>query len=83
MPMTHNLAVKVVTGALGAERNALTTLVAKGTLLPARGSEHFRAARDFRAGDGECLDFEVYEQAEGVDDPNLNLAGRNDSHLIR
>ncbi len=74
MPMTHDLAVKVVSGSSGAERNALTTLVKKGTLLPARGIEHFRAARDLRAGDGTCLDFEVYEQAEGVDDPTLNLA---------
>ena len=27
-----------------------------------------------RAGDGTCLDFEVYEQADEVDDPTLNLA---------
>jgi molecular chaperone DnaK len=73
MPMTHDLAVKVVTGPSGAERNILVTLVKKGTLLPAKGSELFRAARDLRAGDGKCLDFEVYQQAEGVDDPALNL----------
>jgi molecular chaperone DnaK len=73
MPMTHDLAVKVVTGPSGAERNILVTLVKKGTVLPAKGSERFRAARDLRAGDGKCLDFEVYQQAEGVDDPALNL----------
>lgn len=72
-PMTHDLAVTVVQGAQGAERNVLCTLVKKGTLLPARGVEPFRAARDLRAGDGRSLDFEVYEQAEDVSDPALNL----------
>jgi molecular chaperone DnaK len=66
MPTTHNLAVKT-------QRNTLTTLVKKGTLLPTSGMDRFRAARDFRAGDGSYLEFEVYEQADGVDDPAVNL----------
>jgi molecular chaperone DnaK len=74
MPMTHNLAVKIVTGAIGSERNILMTLVKKGTLVPKSGVEHFRAARALRKGDGKYLDFELYEQTEGVDDPELNLA---------
>jgi molecular chaperone DnaK len=73
MPMTHTLAVKIAAGAIGAERNVLMTLVKKGTPVPKTGVEHFRAARDLRAGDGKYLDFELYEQAEGVDDPDLNL----------
>lgn len=73
MPMPHNLAVKIAAGAFGAERNALELLVEKGMLLPTSGSKRFRAARDLHAGDGTHLDFEVYQQTEGVDDPELNL----------
>src|SRR5450755_1864868 len=73
MPMTHNLAVKVVSSASGVERNTLATLVKKGALLPKSGAEHFRASRDLRSGDGSYLEFEVYEQIEEVEDPSLNL----------
>ena len=73
MPMTHNLAVKVVSSISGAERNTLHTLVKKGTLLPKSGAEKFRASRDFRAGDGNHLEFEVYQQVDEVNDPALNL----------
>jgi molecular chaperone DnaK len=73
MPMTHNLAVKVLDSGSGAERNSLHTLVKRGTMLPKRGAEQFRAARDLRSGGGGYLDFEVYEQADDVDDPSLNL----------
>jgi molecular chaperone DnaK len=73
MPMTHNLAVKVVSSASGVERNTLATLVKKGALLPKSGAEHFRASRDLRSGDGSYLEFEVYEQVEEVEDPSLNL----------
>jgi len=73
MPITHTIAVKVVKGSAGTERNALSELVKKGTPLPTSGMEKFRAARDLRANDGTYLDFELFEQAEGVDDPELNL----------
>ncbi len=73
MPMTHNLAVKVVSSMSGVEKNTLFTFVKKGTLLPKSGAERFRASRDFRSGDGGCLEFEVYQQAEDVSDPSLNL----------
>ena len=73
MPITHTIAVKVVKGAPGVERNTLAQLVIKGTPLPASGMEKFRAARDLRANDGTYLDFELFEQAEGVNDPELNL----------
>lgn len=74
MPMTHNLAVKVVSNISGVEKNTLVTLVRKGTLLPKSGAERFRASRDFRSGDGKYLEFEVYEQADDVNDPLLNLS---------
>jgi molecular chaperone DnaK len=74
MPLTHTISVKIVAGAGGAERNTLYPLVKKGTPLPSSGEELFRAARDLRANDGTYLDFELFEQTEGVDDPALNLA---------
>jgi molecular chaperone DnaK len=73
MPTTHTISVKIVTGAGGSERNTLFPLVKKGTPLPSSGMETFRAARDLRANDGTYLDFELFEQSEGVDDPALNL----------
>lgn len=74
MPLMHNLAIKVVDGGPGSERNVLKTIVRKGTTTPARGMTSFRAARDLRAGDKSSLIFELFEQADGVDDPALNLA---------
>jgi molecular chaperone DnaK len=73
MPMTHNLAVKLLDGLGDSQRNRLHTLVARGTLLPKSGAEQFRASRDLRSGRDGYLDFEVYEQADEIDDPTLNL----------
>jgi molecular chaperone DnaK len=73
MPTTHTISVKVVEGTGSSERNTLYPLVKKGTPLPSSGMETFRAARDLRANDGTYLDFELFEQMEGVDDPALNL----------
>lgn len=74
MPLMHDLAIKVVDGAPGAERNTLKTFVRKGTTTPASGMDSYRAARDLRSGDRGSLVFELFEQAEGVDDPSLSLA---------
>ncbi|CAN7246539.1 Hsp70 family protein [Devosia sp. LjRoot16] len=74
MPLMHDLAIKVVNGAPGAERNVLKTFARKGTTTPTSGMESLRAARDLRAGDRASLVFELFEQAEGVDDPALSLA---------
>ncbi|MHA6731964.1 Hsp70 family protein [Devosia sp. A369] len=74
MPLMHNLAIKVVKGGPGAEHNKLHTIAKKGAPTPARGMESYRASRDLRAGEKSSLVFEVFEQADGVDDPNLNLA---------
>jgi molecular chaperone DnaK len=72
--MTHNLAVKVLESTAGTDQNTLHTLVKRGTILPKRGAEQFRASRDLRSGSEGYLDFEVYEQADDVADPSLNLA---------
>jgi molecular chaperone DnaK len=74
MPMTHNLAIKVVSSVSGAEKNTLATFVKKGALLPRRGAETFRASRDLRSSENsDYLEFEVYEQADDVNEPSLNL----------
>jgi molecular chaperone DnaK len=73
MPLMHNIAVKIVEGAIGAERNALVAIVKKGTPLPKSGIHQFRAARDLKTGDRGTLDLDLYEQADGVSDPDLNL----------
>lgn len=74
MPLMHNLAIKVVKGGPGAEHNILHTIARKGSPTPARGMESFRASRDLRAGEKASLVFELFEQAEDVNDPSLNLA---------
>jgi len=74
MPLMHNIAIKVVTGAPGAEKNKLKTFVKKGTSTPASGMESLRVSRDLRAAEKSSLVFEVFEQEDGVDDPDLNLA---------
>lgn len=74
MPLMHNLAIKVLDGAPGAERNRLDVIVKKGTTTPTSGQRKFRASRDLRSGDKGTLLFELYEQVEGVDDPALNLS---------
>ena len=74
MLITHTIAVKTDTGGAGSERNTLTPLIKKGALIPASGVEKFRASRDLRAEKGDFLGFELFEQAENVDGPDLNLA---------
>lgn len=74
MPLMHNLAIKLVKGGPGGEQNVLHTIAKKGSPTPARGMESFRASRDLRAGEKASLIFELFEQADGVDDPALNLA---------
>ena len=73
IPATHTIAVKVVEVASGDARNELEPLVTKGTLLPAHGSKLFRAAKDLRGGQPGQIDFELYQQGEGVPEPEFNL----------
>jgi molecular chaperone DnaK len=72
-PITHTIAVKVVTNEGGILKNSLHELVAKGQPIPASGSENYRAANDLKGGEARGLDFEVYQMEPGVTDPSLNL----------
>lgn len=70
---TRTLAVKVVEKASGKEQNELEPLVPKGTVLPAYGANSFRAAKNLRGGHAGQIDIDIFEQAEGVPEPELNL----------
>ena len=72
-PLMHGIAVQIVDGPPGAERNILDQLVAKGTSLPKAGVNRFRAAKDLRSGQDDAIDIALFEQAEGVTDPSLSL----------
>lgn len=72
-PITHTIAVKVVTDEEGIPKNTLDELVAKGQSIPASGTKPYRAASDLRGGEARGLDFEVYQMEAGITDPALNL----------
>lgn len=73
IPATQTLSVKVVEKVGGGERNVLEPLVTKGTPLPAEGTKRFKAATDVRGGEPTEIAIELYQQAEGVPEPELNL----------
>jgi len=72
-PLTHTIAVKIIEGPLGTERNVLDDLIEKGHPLPASGVKDFRAATDLRPGDGGELVFDAYQREPDVVDPQLAL----------
>jgi len=73
IPATQTLSVKVVEKVGGGEHNTLEPLVTKGTPLPAEGTKRFKAATDVRGGEPTKLPIELFQQAEGVLEPELNL----------
>jgi molecular chaperone DnaK len=73
IPAAQTISIKVIEGVFGNERNALEPLVEKGTPLPAKGSARLRAGRDLRGGDEGHIPCELYQQAQGVQEPDLNL----------
>ncbi len=73
IPMTYTLAVKTQTGTVGYERNKLVALVSKGTALPAEGRHVFRSGKTMRGGVADMLNFEFFDMATGIDDPEKNL----------
>jgi molecular chaperone DnaK len=73
IPATQTIAAAVVDEAGAEARNILEPLIEKGTLLPATGTKRFRAARDLKAGSETHIDLELYQQAPGVPEPELNL----------
>jgi molecular chaperone DnaK len=73
IPATQTIAIKVVEKVGGGERNVLEPLVMKGTPLPAEGTKSFKAATDLRGGEPTEIAIELYQQAPGVPEPDLNL----------
>ncbi|HEV2364726.1 MAG TPA: Hsp70 family protein [Caulobacteraceae bacterium] len=71
VPATHTLGVAVEQDVGGARREVVVPIINKGTVLPAKGREQFRAARALVGGTDGQIDLAVYEMAEGVDDPSL------------
>lgn len=73
IPATQTVSVKVAKGPAAERRNVLVPLITKGTPLPAQGTQNFRLRETLIGGEEGRFDVEIYNQAEGVDDPVLNL----------
>lgn len=73
IPATQTVAVKVAKGPIAERRNILVPLIEKGTPLPASGTQNLRLRETLIGGDDGRFDVEIYNKAEGVDDPLLNL----------
>ena len=72
MPLMHNIAVAFVDEETGL--NKLHTIISKGTIGPKQGCEtSLGAARDFSSSDKSTLDFDVYQHADDVEDPEHAL----------
>lgn len=72
VPATQTISVRVREGSQSV-KNILHPIIMKGTALPAKGSQMFRAARELRGGDSsDHLDFELF-QDEGAPEPSHNL----------
>ena len=69
----YTLAVKVIEGRVGYERNVLEPLLRKNSPLPADGVTSVRAARALRGGRPEKITMQFFQQSEGIADPELNL----------
>jgi molecular chaperone DnaK len=73
IPATQTIAVKVRKD-IHNTGNKLIKILEKGTPLPVKGVQRFRAAHTLTAGNKqESLDFEIY-QDEGAPEPELNLS---------
>ena len=70
---TSTVSVKIRTGPTTAPVNRLSPIVTKGMELPAKGTAQFRTARNLEGGKEGHVDIELFNQAEGVEDPELNL----------
>lgn len=72
-PCTSTIAVKVEDSDGVRSINMLEPIVRKGDMLPQKGAKALRAARRLTPGAAEWIDIELYEQAEGVLEPEANL----------
>ena len=73
IPATQTVSVKIAKGPIADRRNVLVPLITKGTPLPAEGSQTFRLREGLSADAENRFDVELYNQADGVEDPQLNL----------
>lgn len=71
---TQGVSVKVVEGPASDRRNVLHPLLKKGTPLPVEGIEVLRLREKMVGGTPNKFEVELFNHAEGVDDPELNLA---------
>lgn len=71
---TQTVSVKVAEGPASERRNVLDPLIEKGTALPVKGMSTYRLRESLVGGTPSHFDVELFNQAEGVDDPLLNLA---------
>jgi molecular chaperone DnaK len=72
-PCTSTIAVKVEDGDGVRSINILEPIVRKGEMLPQKGVKALRSARKLAPGATDWIDIELYEQAEGVLEPEANL----------
>jgi len=72
-PCTSTIAVKIEDGDGTRAINVLEPLIRKGETLPRKGSKTLRSARRIAPGTDDCIDVELFEQAEGVQEPEANL----------
>lgn len=70
---SKTLSVKVVDTRTGRKTNALEPLVSKGTLLPVNDKTSLRVVKDSRSWHLGQIHVEIFEQAEGVPEPELAL----------
>lgn len=70
---TSTVSVKIVSGPVSARTNRLSPIIMKGKELPAKGTAPFRTTRALEGGKEGHVDIELFNQAEGVEDPDLNL----------
>lgn len=71
---TQTVSVKVAEGPASERRNVLHPLIRKGTPLPVHGIESLKLREKLVGGTPGKFDVELFNHAEGVDDPELNLA---------
>jgi len=71
---TQTVSVKIADGPASERRNVLHPLIKKGTALPVSGIETLRLREKMVGGTSGKFDVELFNHADGVDDPELNLA---------
>lgn len=71
---TQTVSVKIADGPASERRNVLHPLIQKGAALPIEATEILRLREKLVGGTPDKFDVELFNHADGVDDPELNLA---------